>query len=244
MTSTQVTPGLDPIEALALPARARLSERITKRLIDKYAKDKDLDAKSVRAIGGATVVGILRPETIQVPAYRDDDRQVGDIPIIQVRLAEKASPAERRRVAELFFRALPRPVVLFLLPAGGAPVLDVALTHVSRTDPERSTSVIDSTVSVPLADLPDGAVRLSALDRTNLWALYQDLVRRAAGVTRPDLSADEAVAARDRIASLQAELDAVVREARREKGANARIKLNARARSLRAQIAELSEVHR
>lgn len=244
MTETLADPQLDPVEILALPARAHLQERITKKLLEKQAKDKSLDAKAVRPIASAAVIGILRPETIQVPAYRDDERTVADIPIIQIRLTERTTPAENRRVAELLFRAMPRPSVLILVPAVGSPVLHVALTHVSRTDPERSTSVIDAEVSIDLADVPEGALRLDGLDRTNLWTLYQDLVRRAVGVTRPDLTAEEAVGAHDKLATLQAELDAVVREAKREKGANARIKLNVRAKALRAEIASVNEMRR
>lgn len=244
MIPAPVDPCHDPLEMLAIPDRARLSERITKKLLERQAKEKGLDAKLVRIVTGASVVGILRPETIHVPAYRDDERQVTDIPIIQVRLTEIATSAERRRLADLLFRVMPRPVVLCDVPVAGGPVFHLALTHVSRTDPERSTSVVDSVVSSHLSSLPDGALSLDALDRADLWTLYQDLVRRVAGVTRPDLSAEDAVAAHDKLATLQAELEAVIREAKREKGANARIKLNARAKTLRTQIASVKEMRR
>lgn len=231
------------VDLLGLTGRAVGSDRLTKALLMTMADEKSLDKRVIdKAVDRATVVGILRPETINVPAYADEDRRVTDIAVIEVRLKEQVTAGQRTKLAEIFFRIMPRPVVLLQIPTSGPAVLHLALTHVSRTDADRSTSVIDSAVATNLDEIPEDALRLDGLDRTDLWTLYQDLVRRAAGVIRPGVTAAEAVAEHDLVVALKAELDTVIREARREKAPNTRIKLNARAKTLRARIAALSEV--
>jgi hypothetical protein len=235
---------LDPRELLGLPERARLSERLTKRLLrDQFDTGSTQERKLVdRAVASAQVVGILRPETILVPAYRDHGREITDIAVLHLRLNPKIAPSDRRRLVELIQRAMPRLVVLFLDGPDLPGELALALTHVSRTDPEKRTSVIDATITVQVADLPDGAVDITRCDRTDLWALYRDLVRMAATGGRPAsaaLGADEAVQLHHRLSALQAELDAVAREAKRARSQQSRIAFNTSAKALRHEIASV-----
>ncbi|WP_447005881.1 DUF4391 domain-containing protein [Saccharothrix isguenensis] len=241
---------LNPAEVLGLPERARLSERLTKRLLrDQVGGDTRSapDRRLVdRAVASAQVVGILRPETILVPVYRDHgrdgtgDSEISDIAVLHLRLNAKITPSDRRRLVELVQRAMPRPVVLFLDGPDLPGELALALTHVNRTDPEKRTSVIDATITVPVAELPNGVLDITRCDRTDLWALYRDLVRIVATAGRPAsaaLGADEAVQLHHRLAALRAELDAVAREAKRARSQQSRIALNTTAKVLRQQIA-------
>ncbi|PWW60243.1 DUF4391 domain-containing protein [Actinokineospora spheciospongiae] len=241
---------LDPAELLGLPERARLSERLTKRLLREQVgggTGSTPEGKFVdRVVASAQVVGILRPETILIPAYRDhgrdgtDRREVTDIAVLHLRLKQKIAPSDRRRLVELVQRAMPRLVVLFLDGPDLPGELALALTHVSRTDPEKRTSVIDASITVPVAELPDGVLDTNRRDRTNLWALYRDLVRIAATGGRPAsaaLGTDEAVRLHHRLTALQAELDAVTREAKRARSQQSRITLNTTAKALRQQVA-------
>ncbi|MFD7652861.1 DUF4391 domain-containing protein [Actinosynnema sp. NPDC059797] len=237
---------LDPAEVLGLPERAQLSKRLTKRLLRDQVSG---DTKSTpnrrlvdRAVASAQVVGILRPETILVPVYRDGtgDHEISDVPVLHIRMNPKIASSDRRRLVELVQRAMPRPVVLFLDGPDLPGELALALTHVSRTDPERRTSVIDATITVPVAELPDGALDITRCHRTDLRVLYRDLVRIAATGGRPAsaaLGADEAVQLHHRLATLQAELDVVAREAKRARSQQSRIALNTTAKALRQQIA-------
>ena len=233
---------LDPASLLNLPERARLSERLTKKMLrDQFGAGTTPEGKLVdKTVASARVVGILRPETVLVPAHSEaSGREVTDIPVLRVQLTPKVTPAERRRLVELVQRAMPRPVVLFLDGPDQPADLALALTHVSRTDPAKQTSVIEATVTVPVADLPAGALDITRRDRTDLWALYRDLVRTAACGGRPAgvaLGADEAVRLHHRLAALGAELDAVARDAKRERSQRTRIALNTRAKALRRQI--------
>lgn len=229
------------VSLLGLPEAARQQHRITKKMLAAQFEDQaPADARLItKAVTLAQLVGILRPETIQVPKHQDSERTVVDIPVLEVVLAGKTTAADRTRVTELVHRSMAKPVVLFAYMPDGATTLSLALSHVSRTDPTRSTSVIDAHVVVPAGQIVPGALHLDRLDRTDMWALYRDLVRTAAADGRPAstaLPAADAIALRRRLTDLETELATVVRDARQAKNQQRRIELNTQARRLRTQI--------
>jgi hypothetical protein len=231
---------------LGLPDTARQNHRITKKMLAvQFEEQAPADARLIgKAVAAARLVGILRPETIQVPRYQDGERVVVDIPIIEAALTDKTTVADRTRVAELIHRSMAKPVVLVARMPDNSTMLSVALSHVSRTDPSRSTSVIDAHLMVPAGQIEPGALHMDRLDHTDMWALYRDLVRMAATDGRPAsvaLQAADAIAVRRRLADLETELTTVVRDARQAKSQQVRIDLNTRARTLRTQIARARE---
>jgi len=249
VTDPAPEPGGAPSSAdlLGLPEAARQDHRVTKKMLaEQFADRAPADARLIaKAIASARLVGILRPETIQVPRYADADRAVTDIPVLDITLAEKATAADRSRVAELIHRSMDKPVVALLTAPDGTALLSLALSHPSRTDPNRSTSAIDAHLTIPVAEIAPGTLQVGRLDRTDMWALYRDLVRVAAAGGRPAsgaLTAAQAVETRRRLADLEAELDSVVRDAKQARGQQARIDLNTRARDLRTRIGEAREM--
>ncbi|WCH91217.1 DUF4391 domain-containing protein [Streptomyces moderatus] len=238
---TDIPPEHDGAGLLALPDAARQQHRITKKMLAaQFEEQAPADARLItKAVASAQLVGILRPETIQVPRYQDAERDVVDVPVLEVLVAEKTSAADRTRVTELVHRSMAKPVVLLAHMPDGHTTLSLALSHVSRTDPTRSTSVIDAHVMVPIGGIEPGALHLDRLDRTDMWALYRDLVRTAAADGQPAsaaLQAVDAIALRRRLTDLESELITVVRDAKRAKNQQRRIELNLEARTLRAQI--------
>jgi len=236
----------DGASLLGLPDTARQDHRITKKMLaGQFEERAPADARLIaKAVAAARLVGILRPETIQVPRYQDGERVVIDVPIIEAALMDRTTVADRTRVAELIHRSMAKPVVLVACMADGTTMLSVALSHVSRTDPTRSTSVIDAHLMVPAGQIEPGALHVDRLDHTDMWALYRDLVRVAATDGRPAsvaLQAADAIAVRRRLADLEAELTTVVRDARQAKSQQVRIDLNMRARTLRTQIGRARE---
>ncbi|MFB7415032.1 DUF4391 domain-containing protein [Streptomyces sp. NPDC056121] len=238
---TDILPEHNGADLLALPDVARHQHRITKKMLAAQFEDQaPVDARLItKAVASAQLVGILRPETIKVPKYQDAERTVVDVPVLEVLVAEKTSAADHTRVTELVHRSMAKPLVLLAHMPDGHTTLSLALSHVSRTDPTRSTSVIDAHVMVPAGGIEPGALHLDRLDRTDMWALYRDLVRTAAADGRPAgtaLQAVDAVALRRRLTDLESELITVVRDAKRAKNQQRRIELNIEARTLRAQI--------
>jgi Domain of unknown function (DUF4391) len=238
---TDIPPEYDGTGLLGLPETARQQHRITKKMLAGQFEDQaPADARLItKAVASAQLVGILRPETIQVPKYQDAERAVVDIPVLEVVLADRTTAADRTRVAELVHRSMAKPVVLLVHASDGATTLSLALSHVSRADPTRSTSVIDAHVMVPTGRIKPGALHLERLDRSDIWALYRDLVRTAAADGHPAgaaLQAAEAIALRRQLSDLEAELATVVRAARQAKSQQSRIELNMRARTLRSRM--------
>lgn len=238
---------VDVADLLGIPARARFSERLSKKVLREQigggggsSEARLLD----KVVASARVVGILRPETIQVPAHRQAGNEVTDIAVLHVESAPRTTAGERRRLVELIQRAMPRPVVLVLDGPGQSAELSLALTHISRTDPERQSSVVDAAITVLVEDLPPDGLALARCDHADLWALYRDLVRLAASGGRPAdarLTAEEAVELHARLRAEQAELDSVVREARRAPAQRDRITLNTRVKALRDSVNTLRD---
>jgi len=214
--------------------------RIPKKALTAQAASQTTDAALItRTVASASVEAVLRAENVKIPAYADEQRRVDDIAVIRVVLSEAATSGNVTRLIELLHRSMPRPLVLFLASPYHADLLSLALTHINLGDAERATSVIDSSVVVPLANVVPGALKLDKLNRSDLWTLYRDLVRVAAADGRPataSLSAEEVLELRGQLTALEAELAVVTRDAKREKSQAGRISLNTRARSLRQQV--------
>jgi hypothetical protein len=238
-------PSLTPAAVLGLPSEAPQMTRIHKKTLIEQAASQPADAALItRVVSSAWLVAVLHTENVKISAYVDEQRRVDDIAVLQVELHATASSGDVARLIELLHRSMPRPLVLFVFGTREGSVLSLALTHLNLGDPDRATSVVDQSLVVPLNGIPVGALRLDALNRSDLWALYRDLVRVAAAGGHPAsaaLSAEAALDLRARLTSLETELAAVVREAKREKSQAGRINLNTRARELRLQIEHLAD---
>jgi Domain of unknown function (DUF4391) len=238
---TQASHQHNGTDLLGLPDKARQDHRITKKMLaEQFEERTPADARLIaKAVATARLVGILRPETIQVPKYQDGERIVVDIPVIEAVLTEKTTTADRTHVAELIHRSMAKPVVLIMVMPEGTAMLSIALSHVNRTDSTQSTSAIDAHLMVSVSEIEAGALHVVRLDHTDMWALYRDLVRMAATGGHPAsaaLQAADAIAVRRRLADLETELTRVTRDVRQAKNQQVRIDLNMRARTLRAQI--------
>ncbi|MGW3657097.1 DUF4391 domain-containing protein [Streptomyces sp. NPDC005151] len=241
---TDILHEYDGASLLGLPEAARQQHRITKKMLSAQFEDQaPADARLLtKAVVSAQLVGILRPETIQVPKHQDTERAVVDIPVLEVALADTTTAADRTRVIELIHRSMAKPVVLLARTPNGTTVLSLAISHVSRTDPTRSTSVIDAHVMVPAGPIKPGTLHLDRLDRTDMWALYRDLVRTAAADGQPASTAlppVDAIALRRQLTELESKLATVVRDAKQAKNQQLRIQLNTEARALRARISSV-----
>ncbi len=233
----------DILDLLALPDDARVHNRLTKKdLAGQYENEAPTDARYLnRIVAQATAVGVLRPEKIGVRGFKDADHEVDIIPVLNVVLTASARSGDIRRVSELLHRNTPRPIILQIALADGVPNMALAVTRLSLSDSTRTTSVIEASLIVPTDEIADGALTLSGINRTDLWALYCDIVRIAAAGGRPAseaLTAVQAIGLRRRLMDLESELNTVIRDVRREKNVQRKIDLNATASRLRRDIAE------
>lgn len=229
----------DPTEVLELPTAARMRERLTKVMLVDAAVELGVDPKIIdRSFDLTTaVVGVIRPETAQVPAGRAGADVVGDIPVIHLVLTGNATSTDQTKLTDLIHRSMARPVILFVTSPKDGDWISLALTHISVNKVDRS--VIDARVMVSLEQIAPGALRFKGLDRADLATLYRNLTRVAAANGRPTvpgLTAEQIIRMRNELTALEAELASTVRAARGERSQSGRIAQNSRAREIRDQI--------
>ncbi len=165
----------DFIAAFDLPAAALVNQRIPKKLLVENGAPTTADRKLIQdAIEEFTWVAALKPATIGVPEYRDEQRSYLELAVLAVDLRESGKVA---RLAELIHRAIPYPVLLILVDSEG---LMLSLAHIRWAQKEADKTVLDGELSIErlsgdqngLSDFLQ-ALSLRCQPRTDLYALYQ-----------------------------------------------------------------------
>ena len=100
----------DLLTALALPPASRVDRRIPKKMLVEHGAPTTADRRLVtEGVVEATWVAALKPGTVGVPAWRDEERDWPEVAVVHVVLKAGARAA---RIVELVHRAIPYPVVL------------------------------------------------------------------------------------------------------------------------------------
>jgi hypothetical protein len=239
------------IEALGLPADARVDQRVPKKLLAENGTPTAADRRQINeGIVELLWLAALKPTTIGVPAYRDDGREYLEIAVLALSLR---AGAKAPRLTELIHRAIPYPVFLVQShPEGVA----LSLAHLRWSQGQAGQMVLDgpliSTVldaGAPGADDFLATLDLTRQPRQHLHALYQSWIERfeahaAARHTGTFVPAADPAAAERRRAALAAH-DRIAREitrlrarAAKEKQINRRVELNLQVKQLESHLAE------
>lgn len=243
------------IEALALPANARVDQRVPKKLLLEQGAPTTADKRQIQdGIDELFWIAALKPNLIGVPAFRDEVREYLEIAVLTVVLRPSAKPA---RLVELIHRAVPYPLVLV---AGHGDTVSLSLAHQRGSQGETGKVVIEELRrTAPLRlDAPTNeeagflaSLALSALPRRDLFALYQGWLDRvvaldAARITGHFIvpaSTDRAQALRDGLghhARLQRELVALRHQATKERQIGRRVELNLEIKRLESELVKLT----
>lgn len=178
------------VVALALPGSCRVDQRVPKKLLIENGAPTAADKRLISdAIAEIQWLAALKPTTVGVPEYRDEQREYLEIAVLSVTLrgsVELGDPAQAQpvahrpvntlRLAELVHRAVPYPVLLLLQTPSG---LALSLAHKRWAQNEGDKMVLDGDiVSVELgsdltADHPFAqAMALHRQPQANLLAVY------------------------------------------------------------------------
>jgi Domain of unknown function (DUF4391) len=183
----------DLLAALALPPAALVQQRIPKKMLAENGAATLADRKLVQErIDVLTWHAALKPSTVGVAAFEDEQRSYLEVAVVSAKLRQDASPEANispslstslRRVAELVHRAIPYPTLLLV---EDGPQLAISTAHIRWAQREAERTVVDGElVMVPIQfGLPaatDGqalAAFLAALalmnqPRTQLMDLYR-----------------------------------------------------------------------
>ena len=182
------------IEALHLPASCRVDQRVPKKMLIENGAPTTADKRLLNdAIAEIQWVAALKPNTVGVSDYRDEEREYLEVAVISIAtrgakpVAEHeadastpdapAKPVNTMRLAELVHRAVPYPLMLLLATPQG---LHLSLAHKRRAQNEAGKVVLDSEVAtIDLAgDLSPShpfiqSLALARQPQATLMALYQ-----------------------------------------------------------------------
>jgi len=85
------------IEALGLPAGARVDQRVPKKLLIENSAPTAADKKLINdGVEHLTWVAALKPTTIGVPEFRDDVREYLEIAVLTLQAATYRTPRGRK----------------------------------------------------------------------------------------------------------------------------------------------------
>lgn len=180
------------IAALALPASCRVDQPVPKKMLINKGAPTSADKRLINdAIEKIQWLAALKPNTVGVAEYRDDDRHYLEVAVLfismrgahqrngvgEARATQQGRPANITRLAELVHRAVPYPVVLLVAAPQG---LYLSLAHKRWAQNESGKVVLDgeaATVDVAF-NLTSAhpfvqALALTRQSQSSLLALYQ-----------------------------------------------------------------------
>lgn len=238
-------------EHLALPDAAHLGKRVYKKL---FFENAELSAADRRAftddVEAVTWQYTLKPSTVPVSPYQDDERDYPELAVVEVELRE----AKRaQRLAEIVHRAIPYPLLLVLVHNDR---FAVSTAHKRASRAEQGAVVAEDIQTTRWIDAhaPE-AVEQAFLDslavgrqpQTHYYALYdgwqQRLVAlacaRLMGEFRVPSRADQQAKRRETLTEchrLEGEITRLRAEIKKESRFNRQVELNTRIKQLEQQL--------
>ena len=245
------------LDALALPADARVEQRIPKKLLVEQGAPTAADKRQIQdGIEELQWVAALKPTNIGVPVFRDAEREYLEVAVLTAAFRQNAKVA---RLTELIHRAIPYPVLLvssFL--DGDTASISVSAAHKRFAQNEAGKFVVDEVLTtnpIALDAVPSATAQafldtlaLSRLPTRDLFAFYQGWIDGIVGFAAASItgrftlpeSPEQTRRMRESIAKhsqILDELAALRTLAVKEKQMNRLVELNLNIKRLESQLA-------
>lgn len=240
------------IAALDLPASSRVDQRVPKKLLLENGAPTTADKRIINdGIEELLWLAALKPTTIGVPEYRDDEREYLEIAVLRLTLR---GTAKATRLIELVHRAVPYPLLLVTVDGDRT---GVSLAHKRWSLGEAGKTVLEGDLII--ADWgtePDDArwsafrdaLALGQQPRTTLHVLYQGWIdtlqalqaARITGTFAASASPERTAlrrAALQECTRLNAEITRLRAAAAKEKQMSKRVDLNLELKRVEAALA-------
>lgn len=240
---------------LALPDACVLGKRIFKKhfyengqmsAADKKAFSEEIDRIEWRYT--------LKPSTINIPRFEDEQLEYLEIAVLQVDLN---TPKRMGRIAELIQKSIPYPLIIVFI-CGDEMALNVAEKRINRTDSNKIVvEAIHDTGAISL-EMPTASQSafladfcISNFSYQNFYVFYQDAIARIIALncaahsghyaleTEAGCSVNDRVQTLRQIEKLQQESTELCNKLKKEKNLGTQVQLNTRVKSLRDRIEEL-----
>lgn len=242
----------DLIAALNLPASAQVQRRVPKKLLLENGAPTVADERHIKdGIEELLWIAALKPTTIGVPEYRDEERDYLEIAVLQITFR---TGAKATRLIELVHRAVPYPL---LLVTEHAAQVCLSAAHKRRALNEAERTVLDG--DLVTADWETGseapyfeefrrALALEKQPHSTIHALYQGWLdtliafkaARLTGSFTPAADSEQATARQEALrecARLDAEITRLRAAAGKEKQMARKVELNRQIGLLSIQLA-------
>ena len=245
------------IAALQLPAGCRVDKRVPKKVLaENGVATPAARRKANEGIAELTWVATLKPATIGIPAFQDDERDYVEIAVLRVVLK---SEARIPPLTEMIHRSVPHPTLLIVEVEGR---LEVSAVHKRKAQNEAGKRVLDGDIVAVSWGGEGGkpspgdefktAMALAKQPRSSLFSLYQGwidtlLAQQAAAISgnfRPSPSPEDAVRRRDAlqdIAKMTAEIALLRAACAKERQLPRQVERNLEIKRLENQIARAKE---
>ena len=244
----------DPIyKFLALPEACFLGKRVFKNLFLKNAQLGAADKKALdQDIDSIFWQHALKPATVPIATYRDDQREYLEIAVLQANLHQAT---RHQRIAEAIHRAIPYPLLL-VLACESRVAISVANKRFSQNDKGKivaeelyNTEWLNPEAATAAEKDFLGSLNFKAFVQTNLYTVYCGYIKRiiahqcARFTGRYRLGAGETDwrTRRDRLVECR-EIEENIAQLRRglktETQFNRQVELNMRIKELARELAE------
>jgi len=240
------------ITALDLPSRARVDTRVPKKMLVEQGAPTAADKRAIQeGIDEMQWIAALKPTTIAIPAFTDQTHDYSEIAIIAAVFRPTARTA---RLTELIHRAIPYPVLLITIGAGGG-ALSVAPKRAAQNEGDKivverivGTDPIDPDTASAVEHAFMESLALKRQPARNLSTVYDGWVTRIEALQAARLSGsysaiDDAELIERRRDALEThfrltrEIIGLRAKATREKQLNRRVDLNLEIQRLEADAA-------
>ena len=244
------------LDALALPANAKVEQRIPKKLLVEQGAPTAADKRQIQdGIEELQWVAALKPTNIAVPAFRDAEREYLEVAVLTAVFRQNAKLA---RLTELIHRAVPYPVLLVSsFRDGDTDRIAVSAAHKRFAQNEAGKFVVDEILTTaPMAldaVLPAAtqafldSLALSKLPTRDLFRFYQGWMNGIVGFAAASItgrftlpeSPEQTHGMRESVAvhsQILNELSALRTQAVKEKQMNRLVELNTKIKRLELQL--------
>ncbi len=127
--------------ALNLPVSCRVDQRVPKKMLIENGAPTAADKRLLNdAIEEIQWLAALKPNTVGVPDYRDEEREYLEVAVLSI----TAKPVHTTRLAELVHRAVPYPLLLLLATPQG---LFLSMAHKRWAQNEAGKVVLDGEIA-------------------------------------------------------------------------------------------------
>lgn len=153
------------IQALDLPEKSRVDQRIPKKLLLENGAPTASDKRLINeSIDQMQWIAALKSNTIGLAEYKDDQREYLEIAVLTVSLKDTVKMSGVSRISELVHRAVPYPTLL-LVAFQGETIISLANKRWSQADASK----------VVLDDVPTSVTLSNDLDAKEL--VTQDFLK-------------------------------------------------------------------